>query len=55
MIKGPITPALVCLTLIAVGAWEREWRWMRRLLSLPGIAAAILIDFTLELLDLAGH
>ena len=43
MIKGPITPALVGLTLITLGAWEREWRWMRRLLSLPGIAAAILI------------
>ena len=43
MIKGPITPALVMLTLVTLAVWERDFVWMRRLVSPAGIAAALLI------------
>ncbi len=43
MIKGPITPALIILTLICLAVWERDLGWMRRLFSWPGILMALLI------------
>ncbi len=43
MIKGPITPALIILTLIGLAVWERQSGWMRRLLSWPGIIIALLM------------
>ncbi|NNE57172.1 MAG: glycosyltransferase family 39 protein [Hellea sp.] len=43
MVKGPITIAIVLLTLIAYGVWSRDVRWMRGLINAPGILLAILI------------
>ena len=43
MIKGPITPAIIVLTLISLGVWERDFTWIRRLISIPGIVIAVLM------------
>ena len=37
MIKGPIVPALVILTLLGLAIWERETGWMKSLINWPGI------------------
>ncbi|HEX3919902.1 MAG TPA: glycosyltransferase family 39 protein [Caulobacteraceae bacterium] len=31
LLKGPIGPMVVGLTLLTIGVWERRWRWMARL------------------------
>ena len=31
LIKGPITPLVVALTLVPLGLWEKRWRWMKPL------------------------
>src|SRR6185312_2660649 len=36
LIKGPIAPLIVALTLLPLGFWERRWRWMKPLLWWPG-------------------
>jgi 4-amino-4-deoxy-L-arabinose transferase-like glycosyltransferase len=43
LIKGPITPMVAGLTLIALGLYERRWAWMRPLTFWAGplLAAAI--------------
>ena len=43
MIKGPITPLLVILTLLGLFIWERQGAWMRSLINIPGIVLAALI------------
>jgi len=43
MVKGPITLAIVLLTLIVYAIWSRDIQWMRGLISAPGILIAILI------------
>jgi len=43
MIKGPVVPLLVMLTLITLAIWERRNRWMKKLLNWPAIIVFILI------------
>lgn len=43
MIKGPVTPLIAALTLIALFAWERQAAWMKPLLCWPGPLLTILI------------
>lgn len=43
LIKGPVTPMVAVLTLIALAVWERRWAWMKPLLWWPGPILAIAI------------
>lgn len=43
LIKGPITPLVIVLTLAALALWERRAGWMRPLLFWPGPLLALLI------------
>jgi 4-amino-4-deoxy-L-arabinose transferase-like glycosyltransferase len=43
MVKGPVTPLVVTLTLAALAAWERRVLWMRPLLWWPGPLLALVI------------
>lgn len=43
MIKGPITPAIVILTLVTYAIWQRDTSWMRRLINVPGIVIGFFI------------
>lgn len=43
MIKGPITPLVVALTLITLAIWERRVTWLKPLLFWPGPLLALLI------------
>lgn len=42
LIKGPIILMVVGLTLVALGLWDRQWRWMRGLGWAWGIALVLL-------------
>ncbi len=43
LVKGPVTPLVVLLTLVTLGLWERRWRWMRPLLAWPGPLLAVAV------------
>lgn len=43
MIKGPITPAIIMLTLVSYGLWTREMSWLKSLINVPGIILALLM------------
>jgi 4-amino-4-deoxy-L-arabinose transferase-like glycosyltransferase len=43
LIKGPITPLLSLLTIAALYAWDRDWRWLARLKPARGIVLTALI------------
>ena len=43
LIKGPIAPLLSVLTVAALYAVERDWRWIGKLRILPGLAVVALI------------
>ncbi|MFT3729758.1 MAG: glycosyltransferase family 39 protein [Terricaulis sp.] len=43
LIKGPVAPAVVALTLFALFLWERRWQWMKPLLWWPAPVLAALI------------
>lgn len=43
LVKGPITPLLSALTVLAVFGFERDGRWLARLKPLRGLALAALI------------
>ncbi len=43
LIKGPIGPLVVLLTLIPLALWERRWRWMKPLTWWPGPLLMLLI------------
>lgn len=43
LVKGPVTPLVALLALLALGIWEQRWRWMRVLLWWPGPLLAVLI------------
>ncbi|QDZ00807.1 glycosyltransferase family 39 protein [Nitratireductor mangrovi] len=43
LIKGPITPLASALTVLALFAFKRDWRWLRHLRPLRGLALAALI------------
>lgn len=38
LLKGPIAPMVAGLAVVALFAWERDWRWARPLLFWPGIS-----------------
>ncbi len=43
LVKGPVSPMVATLTLLALFAWERRAAWMRILLWWPGPALAALV------------
>ncbi|WP_029008530.1 ArnT family glycosyltransferase [Azospirillum halopraeferens] len=43
LIKGPITPMVSVLTIVALVAWDRRAGWLRRLRPLEGLAIVALI------------
>ena len=43
LVKGPITPMVSALTVAAVVAADRDWRWLRGLKPWPGAALALII------------
>jgi len=43
MIKGPVVPILVLLTLVTLALWERKNSWMKKLLNWPAIIVFILV------------
>jgi 4-amino-4-deoxy-L-arabinose transferase-like glycosyltransferase len=51
LIKGPVTPMVAGLTLIALAAWERRWDWMKPLAWWPGplLAVAIVLPWMLAI------
>lgn len=43
MIKGPVTPLVVALTLLAIAGWERRFAWLKPLAWWPGPLLAVAI------------
>jgi 4-amino-4-deoxy-L-arabinose transferase-like glycosyltransferase len=44
LVKGPVVPGVCAVTIIALIAWDRgEWRWLKALRPLSGIALALVI------------
>ena len=43
MIKGPIGPFLSFLTIVCLCMVDRQWRWLERLLPLPGLVLVVVI------------
>ncbi len=43
MIKGPVVPILVILTIVTLAVWERKNSWMKKLLNWPAILVFLLI------------
>ncbi len=43
LIKGPVVPAVAALTVVALVAWDRDWRWLKALKPLWGLGLTILI------------
>ncbi len=43
LIKGPITPLIITLTLLVYGIWTRSFNWMKALVSVPGIILALVM------------
>lgn len=43
LVKGPVVLLVCALTLIGVSLWDREWRWMRALKPLLGVAVLVVI------------
>ncbi|MES1157384.1 MAG: glycosyltransferase family 39 protein [Alphaproteobacteria bacterium] len=56
LVKGPVTPIVVTLTLGALGLWEKRWAWMKPLLWPPGpILAALIIAPWMIAIGAATH
>ncbi len=43
MIKGPVVPILVILTIVTLAVWERKNSWLKKLLNWPAILVFLLI------------
>ncbi len=43
MIKGPITPTIIILAIIAYSIWQKETSWLKSLINMPGIIVALLM------------
>ncbi len=43
LIKGPITPMVAGLTVVALGIWDRRWRWLKALRPVAGLPLAAVI------------
>jgi 4-amino-4-deoxy-L-arabinose transferase-like glycosyltransferase len=42
-VKGPVAPAVVAVTAIALVLWDRDARWLKRLKPLTGVAIALAV------------
>ena len=56
LIKGPVTPMVVVLTLGALALWERRWEWMKPLLFWAGplLAALIIAPWAIAISEATG-
>lgn len=43
MVKGPITPLIIALTLISYAIWTKDRDWLGSIVSLPGIFVAMIM------------
>jgi len=43
LVKGPIAPAVSALTVLALGIADRNWRWLKALRPLRGVALLVVI------------
>lgn len=43
LIKGPVTPMVAGLAIVALLVWEREWRWLKPVLTWWGPVLAVLM------------
>jgi 4-amino-4-deoxy-L-arabinose transferase-like glycosyltransferase len=43
LVKGPVAPAVCASTAIALAIWDRDWRWLRGIRLIPGLAVVALI------------
>lgn len=43
LIKGPIIVAVLAVTIVAISLWDRDWKWLKSLHWLPGLALTCLI------------
>ena len=44
MVKGPVAPAVAAVTVIALCAYDRQWRWLSRTKPVRGLAIAVLLS-----------
>lgn len=51
LVKGPVAPALAALTIVALSAADRAWRWLRALYPLRGLAllAAVVLPWLIAI------
>ena len=43
LVKGPVIVAVCLASIVAIIVWDRDWRWLARLHSGPGLAVALAI------------
>jgi len=43
LIKGPILPLVLLVTVVAISLWDREWRWFKRLHPWWGLLVTLVI------------
>jgi 4-amino-4-deoxy-L-arabinose transferase-like glycosyltransferase len=43
MIKGPIVPAVLAVSVIAISLWDRNWSWLKTIHPIPGIILTLAI------------
>ncbi len=43
MVKGPITPIIIILSLLTYGVWTQDFNWLKSLINIPGIILALLL------------
>jgi 4-amino-4-deoxy-L-arabinose transferase-like glycosyltransferase len=41
LVKGPIAPAVAATTLLGLSVWDRDWRWLKNLRPLTGVAVVL--------------
>jgi 4-amino-4-deoxy-L-arabinose transferase-like glycosyltransferase len=56
LVKGPVVPAVALITVVALVAWDRDWRWLRLLKPLLGapLALALVAPWAIAI-SLASH
>ena len=43
LVKGPVILFVCGASILAISVWDRDWRWLKALRPLPGLALALLI------------
>lgn len=43
LVKGPVAPAVALVTIIALLAWDRQWRWLKMLKPLVGVPVVVAV------------